>query len=911
MDEQISNYGIIEFTADDINNKLSDINAIKARLTDLENASLSTLKFTGYENKEYNGTADIAIKIPAPTADDHIQDLINTATQNFISAPTEASLDEVLAVAGVDEAGNITWKTMAVSTAESTNCIKKDDYATFDDAGVIKVGNGLSMHQEQYLQVDFATSVQVQEKTDTSSALTPALINDIVKAGLTGLTDEEKDAIKDQLDINGTAGETGAVIYTAAQGLKPEQQRQARDNIRAIGYSENGNIELEDNAALIGSDILAHTLTLRNNDNLGANIVPETEVNSEFAQLSFYGSESDEPTRLHNIAPGINDTDAVNFKQMNDTINAKQYEKLIITVGEHEIEYDGSTSVEIDIPIVDINGEVILTDFVKNTDYASTDQGGVIKTNNNYGTAVDGNGCLYFINATADDIANRDEEESGNRVLKARNIDDIVKEGLAYSSYLLDKDEQENAQTFLGIPLNLITYSPNASLNEENAAIARQNIGAIGLNETIHINIHQELSEQQKQIARDNLGVIGLNEKNELQMPEYGSINTTSLNATGTITGSAIKWEVNEENYIVATVYESPRPNEPAGIFFSDPLNAGLVQLRGIASGIYETDAVNVKQLNQAKNPTPNKLIFTGAVSGEFDGSATTTIDIPIVGASGEIIQPSAVLYTNQSLDGDQKVQARENIGALGLDENNNLILPSSLIQGHDICATEIRCYNNNSIGAYITPFGYTDDGYGNLVFCGSESDELVRLSGIAPGSHPNDAVNLSQLRQVIAEKPTYELIGTYTFDPDDPSKVKINRDSEGDTFELQSFIIKAYAAFVNKASNLYMTVNNSPVIGNGKISNLAGSLRSFNIFFNEEPDGTMKAQYSASAMSDSYYNAQMPIDNTYLIPPIGNAGPKLPITYIELSTANGSSTDVPVKAWIEGSTFELWGVRA
>jgi hypothetical protein len=110
---------------------------------------------------------------------------------------------------------------------------------------------------------------------------------------------------------------------------------------------------------------------------------------------------------------------------------------------------------------------------------------------------------------------------------------------------------------------------------------------------------------------------------------------------------------------------------------------------------------------------------------------------------------------------------ARYNIGALGLDESNHLILPSSLIQSETICATNIRCHNDNSIGASILPLDYTDDGYSHLEFFGSENDELVRLSGIAPGSHPNDAVNLGQLtalEQSAVKKDEIDLITPQMF---------------------------------------------------------------------------------------------------------------------------------------------------
>ena len=59
-------------------------------------------------------------------------------------------------------------------------------------------------------------------------------------------------------------------------------------------------------------------------------------------------------------------------------------------------------------------------------------------------------------------------------------------------------------------------------------------------------------------------------------------------------------------------------------------------------------------------NGLQHKLTFTGASTGEYDGTADVTINIPEGGGGSA----DAVLYTPQDLDDNQKTQARRNIDA-------------------------------------------------------------------------------------------------------------------------------------------------------------------------------------------------------------------------------------------------------
>ena len=69
-------------------------------------------------------------------------------------------------------------------------------------------------------------------------------------------------------------------------------------------------------------------------------------------------------------------------------------------------------------------------------------------------------------------------------------------------------------------------------------------------------------------------------------------------------------------------------------------------------------------QKNPTALPNPAALSFTGAASATYDGSEAVTIEIPNGGGSAE-----AVTYTEQNLTEAQRAQARENIGALGIND--------------------------------------------------------------------------------------------------------------------------------------------------------------------------------------------------------------------------------------------------
>lgn len=159
--------------------------------------------------------------------------------------------------------------------------------------------------------------------------------------------------------------------------------------------------------------------------------------------------------------------------------------------------------------------------------------------------------------------------------------------------------------------------------------------------------------------------------------------------------------------------------------------------------------------------------------------------------------------------------------------------------------------------------------------------------------------------------KKEYELINTITVSPDTdgslPQYVNFTLDKDGKPFELTDFFIKGYAGFTDgNKSTLYMKVNNVNVISNNLISSISSNTnRTFMIYYRRENDGFIRMEVSSSVQGNVYYNAQILNDVSRLLPLQFHPQLSETVNNISIYTLLGDN-----KTWIDGSTFELWGVR-
>ncbi len=129
------------------------------------------------------------------------------------------------------------------------------------------------------------------------------------------------------------------------------------------------------------------------------------------------------------------DENAIYMKQSTNIEDQNTYEEFIYVNGAWESL--GVAQVEVD-----------LTDYIKNTDYATPDKAGVIKTSTLYGLGSLGSGMAYVINASETDINNKTTKY---RPIVPANLDYAVKTSITTNTETLTEEEKANVQDWLGV----------------------------------------------------------------------------------------------------------------------------------------------------------------------------------------------------------------------------------------------------------------------------------------------------------------------------------------------------------------------------------------------------------------------------------------------------------------------------
>lgn len=159
-----------------------------------------------------------------------------------------------------------------------------------------------------------------------------------------------------------------------------------------------------------------------------------------------------------------------------------------------------------------------------------------------------------------------------------------------------------------------------------------------------------------------------------------------------------------------------------------------------------------------------------------------------------------------------------------------------------------------------------------------------------------------------------YEHIATMTVVDDGvgpmPQHVIFSTDSAGQPFELTDFIVYCRAGFVDGGkSTLYIDITpvgeskSVNVMQNIAVGSMSSSLRNFNVYFTKYDNGYHDIKVTDSVGADSKFNSGATTSRILTIPPNVLSGE--PISAVDLWTWTGTNM-----AWVEGSTFELWGVR-
>lgn len=127
------------------------------------------------------------------------------------------------------------------------------------------------------------------------------------------------------------------------------------------------------------------------------------------------------------------DENAIYMKPLPNPEGTNTYEEYIYVEGAWES--IGTTSVEVD-----------LTNYVKNTDYASPTNAGVIRVNGNGLNVI--NGTLYVISVDENMI---NQKTDARRPITSKYLDYAVKVGVTTNTIPLTDEEKTAAQNWLGL----------------------------------------------------------------------------------------------------------------------------------------------------------------------------------------------------------------------------------------------------------------------------------------------------------------------------------------------------------------------------------------------------------------------------------------------------------------------------
>lgn len=129
------------------------------------------------------------------------------------------------------------------------------------------------------------------------------------------------------------------------------------------------------------------------------------------------------------------DLSAIYLKPSNNPAEQNKYGEYIYVNGTWESL--SSTSIEVN-----------LDEYVKKTDYASTNKAGVIKVSTSMGLKMNEDGSLYYLNANA---AETQAKETTKRVLTPKYVDYIIKYGLTDNQLDWTDEDKQKARALLGV----------------------------------------------------------------------------------------------------------------------------------------------------------------------------------------------------------------------------------------------------------------------------------------------------------------------------------------------------------------------------------------------------------------------------------------------------------------------------
>lgn len=152
--------------------------------------------------------------------------------------------------------------------------------------------------------------------------------------------------------------------------------------------------------------------------------------------------------------------------------------------------------------------QIDLTGYVKNTDYASVNTGGVIKSSTYYGTAVQGDGKMYCVYWTLDQYKTADRSAFIGRGTLENAKNDIVKRAITENDIVLTDEEKTAALTWLGVVGKYVTQNEFADA-----------VNSITLDMGNKVNVSQGAENAGKILKVDDAGNVVVGEGGGASLP--------------------------------------------------------------------------------------------------------------------------------------------------------------------------------------------------------------------------------------------------------------------------------------------------------------------------------------------------------------------------------------------------------
>ena len=324
------------------------------------------------------------------------------------------------------------------------------------------------------------------------------------------------------------------------------------------------------------------------------------------------------------------------YTLLNDTLQT-QLDNL-----QYALAYDTQTNISqtnTDLPFI-INAEtyVDLTDYVKNTDYASSSKGGVIKTG--YSSNIDANGSLYATNLSYTNYQN----VGVNHFISKGTLESVITgKGLIDSSY-----HDSTKQDVIDNTLTTINKTIPTAINEVNSIAKGANQALSYGNYSTMITAFNSLANNVYNVGQ-NVMII------TLQVPDLwiSGIESTSQTYTYT-TDEAFTTELNTNGYVQVGYYklsalETQKVNLTNYVTFDDYATAST-------TGVVKTSAqYGISTSSYTKN-------LTGAVRTYAQYQSGNDVTIICKGTLENVITGKELDLKQLSTFDSTKTQVLKNI---------------------------------------------------------------------------------------------------------------------------------------------------------------------------------------------------------------------------------------------------------